>query len=205
MIEVNISKRIKTFHGLSTLKIENAFLSGSITQVLGVSGIGKTTFLKILAGLIMPESGRIVVDGQTWFDGVGSVNLSPQIRKVGFVFQDYALFPHMTVKKHMTYGTSDNDYVRTLLEMGKMEPYLGHKPKELSGGQQQRLAILRALSTKPRILLMDEPFSALDKALRASLMQELKLLIKTAGITCVIVTHDPFAAGEFADETFEMK
>ncbi|MEO6915337.1 MAG: ATP-binding cassette domain-containing protein [Chitinophagaceae bacterium] len=186
------------------LKVDRVFENGSITQVLGVSGVGKTTFLKMIAGLIIPGSGKIVVNQEVWYDSAASVNLSPQLRKVGFVFQDYALFPNMTVEKQLQYGTDDNVYVQALLDMGRMKPYVGHKPKELSGGQQQRLAILRALSTRPRIVLMDEPFSALDKVLRSVLIQELKVLIKVAGITCLVVTHDAFAAGEFADETFEM-
>lgn len=205
MIGVNFTKRIKTYNGFTSFKVHREFAAGSITQILGVSGVGKTTFLKVLAGLIKPETGSIVVDGETWFSDSSSINLSPQTRRVGFVFQDYALFPNMTVEKQLMYGTKDNDYVQMLLRIGRMEPYLGHKPKELSGGQQQRLAILRALSTRPRILLMDEPFSALDKSLRFALMQDLKELIKPAGITCLIVTHDPFAEGEFADDTFEME
>ena len=205
MIIVDIKKRIKTYDGFNLLQIKTSFASVGITQILGNSGVGKTTFLKILAGLITPEEGTIVVDNETWLDTKSTICLAPQKRRVGFVFQDYALFPNMNVKQHLLYGTNDAEYIQQLLSLGRMETYQQHKPKQLSGGQQQRLAILRALSTRPKILLMDEPFSALDNALKANLITDLKQLLTTLKITCLVVTHQPFMNGEFAEYSFELE
>ena len=205
MIDIDIKKKIKTYNGFNLLEINTSFAFNSITQVLGISGAGKTTLLKILAGLIRPEEGRIIVDNEIWLDTKLNIYLEPQKRHVGFVFQDYALFPNMTVEKHLLYGTQDAGYIKQLLKIGRMETFLDHKPRQLSGGQQQRLAILRALSTKPKLLLMDEPFSALDTALRSNLINDLKALLKANEITCLVVTHQPFTNGEFAMHSFEVK
>ncbi|MEO6001149.1 MAG: ATP-binding cassette domain-containing protein [Chitinophagaceae bacterium] len=205
MIIIDIRKRIKTYDGFNLLQINTSFASYSITQILGNSGVGKTTFLKILAGLITPEEGNIIVDGETWLDTKSNICLAPQKRRVGFVFQDYALFPNMTVKQHLLYGNNDARYIRQLLNLGRMENFQEHKPKQLSGGQQQRVAILRALSTKPKMLLMDEPFSALDNALKANLIADLKQLLTALEITCLVVTHQPFMNGEFAEHSFELE
>lgn len=204
MIHIDIKKRIKTYNGSNLLRIKTSFALNSITQVLGLSGAGKTTFLKILAGLIHPEEGSIIVDNDIWLDTKAKIFLEPQKRKVGFVFQDYALFPNMTVEKHLLYGTQDTEYIKHLLKIGKMETFLHHKPRQLSGGQQQRLAILRALSPKPKVLLMDEPFSALDNALKLHIINDLRQLLKELEITCLVVTHQPFNNGEFAEHTFEV-
>ncbi len=204
MIYIDIKKRIKTYNGFNLLRIKSSFALNSITQVLGVSGAGKTTFLKMLAGLIRPDEGNIIVDNDIWLDTKAKIYLAPQKRKVGFVFQDYALFPNMTVEKHLLYGTQDVEYIKQLLKIGRMESFINHKPRQLSGGQQQRLAILRALSTKPKVLLMDEPFSALDTALKSNLIADLKQVVNGLEITCLVVTHQPFDTGEFADHTLEV-
>ncbi|MBE7169393.1 MAG: ATP-binding cassette domain-containing protein [Williamsia sp.] len=204
MIKVDLTKQIRTHDG-SGLHINTQFASGQITQLVGPSGAGKTTLLKMLAGLIQPDQGRIQVDDQVWLDTEAGICLEPQKRGVGFVFQDYALFPHMTVEKHLLYGTRDEAYIKQLLQTGRLEPFRHHKPRQLSGGQQQRLAILRALSTKPRLLLMDEPFTALDNALKKELIADLKNLLTVQGTTCLVVTHQPFLNGEFAGDTFEME
>ena len=205
MINIDIKKKIKTYNGFELLEINTSFASNGITQLLGISGAGKTTLLKMLAGLIRPEEGRIIVDNEIWLDTKLNIYLEPQKRHVGFVFQDYALFPNMTVEKHLLYGTQDAGYIKQLLKIGRMETFIDHKPRQLSGGQQQRLAILRALSTKPKLLLMDEPFSALDTALRSNLINDLKELLKANEITCLVVTHQPFINGEFAMHSFEVK
>jgi len=205
MIDIDIKKKIKTYNGFELLEINTSFASNGITQLLGISGAGKTTLLKMLAGLIRPEEGRIIVDNEIWLDTKLNIYLEPQKRHVGFVFQDYALFPNMTVEKHLLYGTQDAGYIKQLLKIGRMETFIDHKPRQLSGGQQQRLAILRALSTKPKLLLMDEPFSALDTALRSNLINDLKELLKANEITCLVVTHQPFINGEFAMHSFEVK
>ncbi|WP_121808311.1 sulfate/molybdate ABC transporter ATP-binding protein [Mucilaginibacter kameinonensis] len=190
MIKVDIEIKLKTYHDRQLLKIKKQFTTGSITKILGPSGSGKTTLLKMIAGLASPKNGTIVVDGITWFDAERKINLSPQKRHTGFVFQSYALFPNMTVQQHLEYGTTDADWIKRLVKLGQLDKFIDHKPDHLSGGQQQRLAILRALAIKPKLLLMDEPFSALDSKMKTKLIAELKPLIKQLGITTIIVSHN---------------
>ncbi|RYZ97953.1 MAG: ATP-binding cassette domain-containing protein [Sphingobacteriaceae bacterium] len=190
MIAVNIEKKLKTYGGQQVLKIAGEFAVGSITKIHGPSGAGKTTFLKIIAGLISTEKGLIKFDAETWLDTDKSIDLSPQQRQTGFVFQDYALFPNMTVLGHLQYATYDTAWIARLLALGKLEAFADHKPIHLSGGQQQRLAILRALANKPRLLLMDEPFSALDKQTKASFIAGLKEIFGQLGTTVLIVSHN---------------
>lgn len=160
--------------------------------------------MRIIAGLIKPEQGKITVNENVWLDTSAHINLEPQKRNVGFVFQDYALFPNMTVTEHLHYGSGDGAYIDRLIKIGRLDAFRTHKPKHLSGGQQQRLAILRALATKPKFLLMDEPFSALDNVLKKEVMTDLKALFGELKMTCLIVTHHPLEAAGFAEHSFEL-
>ena len=189
MIEIDISKNIKSYQGNNELKVKTSFEHGCISRISGPSGVGKTTLLRIIAGLITPDKGIIKVDNELWFDSNTNFSKRTQDRNVGFVFQDYALFPNMTVEKQLRYGSSDDAYIDHLLAIGQMEVFRNSLPKMLSGGQQQRLAILRALSTKPRLLLMDEPFSALDHKLKSQLIANLKALFIEQQTTVLLVTH----------------
>lgn len=191
MISVAIEKKLKVYRGKHVLKIAHEFAGSSITKIYGPSGSGKTTFLKIIAGLIKPEQGKICVNGETWLDTSSGVHLPPQKRMPGFAFQDYALFPNMTVTEHLAYATKDQSWIDRLLKLGKLDTMTDHKPIHLSGGQQQRLAILRALAIKPKLLLMDEPFSALDPDMKMELISELKSVFKELGSTVLIVSHNP--------------
>ncbi|MES2427453.1 MAG: ATP-binding cassette domain-containing protein [Bacteroidota bacterium] len=191
MINVSIEKQLKVYHGRQVLKIDHQFATGSITKIYGPSGAGKTTFLKIIAGLTSPEKGRILINGLTWLDTDANINLSPQKRMPGFVFQDYALFPNMTALEHLRYATDDIAWIKRLLLLGKLDTLTDHKPIHLSGGQQQRLAILRALAIRPKVLLMDEPFSALDPEMKAELIADLKTIFKEIGATVLMVSHNP--------------
>jgi molybdate transport system ATP-binding protein len=191
MIRINIEKELKAYSGHQWLKANREFASGSITKIYGPSGVGKTTFLKVIAGLVQPEKGVIKFDDTVWLDTSAKTNLSPQKRLVGLVFQSYALFPNMTVKEHLEYATNDAAWIDRLLKIGKLETLTTHKPEHLSGGQQQRLAILRALAIKPKLLLMDEPFSALDPKMKTALIEELKLLFAELEMTVFIVSHNP--------------
>lgn len=191
MISINIEKKLRAYSGQQWLKINHEFATGSITKIYGPSGAGKTTFLKIIAGLVEPEKGTIKVDNITWLDTSTNISLSPQKRMAGFVFQNYALFPNMTVRQHLEYATNDTQWIDRLLTIGKLETLSTNKPDHLSGGQQQRLAILRALAVKPKILLMDEPFSALDPKMKTALIAELKLLFAELKLTALIVSHNP--------------
>ncbi|NQX53330.1 ATP-binding cassette domain-containing protein [Pedobacter panaciterrae] len=202
MIEINIKKRVRIYNGTNLIQVKASFHHRHITQIIGPSGSGKTTLLKIIAGLIKPEEGKITVNENVWLDTKANRNLEPQKRSIGFVFQDYALFPNMTVIEHLQYGSNDAQYIDRLIAIGRLDAFRTHKPKHLSGGQQQRLAILRALSTKPSLLLMDEPFSALDNVLKKDVMTDLKTLFDELKITCLVVTHHPLETEGFAEYSF---
>jgi molybdate transport system ATP-binding protein len=191
MISIDIEKKLKAYKGQQVLQVKKQFPAGSITKIYGPSGAGKTTLLKAIAGFTAPEKGKIIVDGITWLDVDLNINLPAQKRMAGFVFQDYALFPNMSVLQHLEYATNNRAWINRLLTIGRLEPFTSHKPEYLSGGQQQRLAILRALAVKPKVLLMDEPFSALDPEMKSDLIAELKVIFVELGITVLIVTHNP--------------
>jgi molybdate transport system ATP-binding protein len=202
MISISIHKKLKTYGGQQVLHIEKQLQAGAVTKIYGPSGAGKTTFLKVIAGLISPEEGIISFNDQTWFNSGARINVSPQKRRVGFVFQDYALFPNMTVQQHLQYATDDAAWIKILLQTGKLDTLADHKPLYLSGGQQQRLAILRALAIKPQLLLMDEPFSALDKATKTELINDLKLLFTQLKLTVLIVSHNMQELEDIPGEEF---
>lgn len=191
MIDAEIHKTLNKGMYETNLHVHLKAAKGSITLIYGPSGAGKTTFLKILAGLMKPEKGKIVVDRETWLDVAANINLAPQKRHAGFVFQQYALFPNMTIRQHLEYATKDAAWIKQLLKLGGLETYADRKPAYLSGGQQQRLAILRAMTNKPSLLLMDEPFSALDQQTKIDLIGELKALWDELKTTVVIVSHYP--------------
>jgi molybdate transport system ATP-binding protein len=204
MISIDIEKKLKAYKGQQVLKISAQFQMGSTTKISGPSGVGKTTFLKIIAGLIEPEKGRIKVDDAVWLDTSAKISLSPQKRRVGFVFQNYALFPNMTVRQHLDYASQDHQWIDHLLAIGQLETFEKHKPEYLSGGQQQRLSILRAMAIRPQLILMDEPFSALDPKMKSELIPELKALWKKLGATTLIVTHNPHELEGLTDAKLEI-
>ena len=199
MISVDIEKKLKAYKGQQVLKIAAEFPEGSITKIYGPSGAGKTTFLKVIAGLIEPEKGKIIFNDTIWLDTSVKISLSPQERKTGFVFQNYALFPNMTVRQHLEYATTDTQWIEHLLAIGKLETFAMHKPEYLSGGQQQRLAILRAMAIKPKLLLMDEPFSALDPKMKSEIISDLQLLWREFRTTALIVSHNKQELEELAE------
>jgi len=205
MIVIDIEKKMRAYEGHRLLQVKAEVTSNSITRITGPSGSGKTTLLKIIAGLTYPEKGKILTNSITWLDTDAKLNLPPQKRKCGFVFQGYALFPNMTVKQHLEYATSDQEWISELLHFAKLETLIRHKPEYLSGGQQQRLGIIRALAIKPQILLMDEPFSALDVEMRQLMIPQLKVLIGKIEATCLIVTHNPQELDEIADNSIYIK
>ncbi|MBW3659302.1 MAG: ABC transporter ATP-binding protein [Actinobacteria bacterium] len=182
--------------------------SGSITALLGPSGCGKTTALRLIAGLESPDVGTITIDGVEVAGADGEV--PPEVRQVGMVFQDYALFPHLTVERNVDYGLRGRDRgerreaTRRALQLVGMEAYGGRLPHELSGGQRQRIALARALAPGPQLVLLDEPFSNLDAAMRASVREEVRTILKAASATAVFVTHDQEEALSLADEVAVM-
>lgn len=200
MVSIDIEKKLKAYQGQQVLRVARQFAAGSITKIYGPSGAGKTTLLKVIAGLIRPERGVITAGGITWFNAQAGINLPVQKRNIGFVFQDYALFPNMNVLQHLQYATGDAAWISRLLQAGKLDTLVTHKPEYLSGGQQQRLSVLRALATKPRLLLMDEPFSALDSKTKAGLMEEVKLILDELNTTTLIVSHNPHELDSWAGD-----
>ncbi|MFN7021645.1 MAG: ABC transporter ATP-binding protein [Phycisphaerales bacterium] len=177
----------------------------SVTILFGPSGCGKTTILRCLAGLERPELGRIRCGDQTWFDASARVFIPPQRRGIGFLFQDYALFPHMTVAANIGYGlngTTRGERIRRVGEMLDIMQLSGMGPRyphQLSGGQQQRVALARAIVRQPRLLLLDEPLSALDAPTREQLRRELRRMLSAFAIPCFIVTHDRLEAVSLGD------
>jgi molybdate transport system ATP-binding protein len=167
-----------------------------VTVLFGPSGSGKTTVLRALAGLDRPEAGFIGFDGQAWFDARRRVFVRPQARKVGLLFQDHALFPHLSVAANVAFGLGGLDRAARgarVAELGgqlALGELLHRRPGELSGGQRQRVALARALAPRPRLLLLDEPLSALDSPTREALRGELRRLLESAGVPVVLVTHD---------------
>jgi putative spermidine/putrescine transport system ATP-binding protein len=206
-ISLSVEKVIKTFG--TTRAVDEVSLKvrrGEFITLLGPSGCGKTTLLNLIAGFLAPEAGEIFVDG-TPISG-----LAPHERNIGVVFQNYALFPHMTVTDNVGFGlkmrgVSRADTARRVqeaLETVRLPQMGDRRPRQLSGGQQQRIALARALVIRPQLILLDEPFSAIDKNLRAEMQVELKRIQRQVGITTVFVTHDQSEALSLSDRVAVM-
>lgn len=200
MIRINIRKKLNIPGGITELVINNELELNKITALYGKSGAGKTSLLKIIAGLMQPEQGYIDVNGKIWLDTATKINLPPQQRDIGFVFQDYALFPNMTVKQNLEYALGkqpDKQIITDLLNLTGLSDFAGHKPATLSGGQKQRAALARALVRKPSLLLLDEPLSAIDTETRQELQHQLLRLHNQYRFTALLVSHD-------VDELFKL-
>ncbi len=198
---LNIEKNLSTFN----LNVKFTKSKG-ILGLLGASGSGKSLTLKNIAGLETPTKGKIIVNDKVFFDSDKKINLSPQKRKVGYVFQNYALFPHMNVLENIGIGLLNLNpseklkLIKSYIEKFKLIGLEYHYPKQLSGGQQQRVALARALITKPDILLLDEPFSALDMHLKNNIEKDLISILKEYNGITLYVTHDIAEAYRICDE-----
>ena len=193
MIELDITKSLNGANGKILLQISTRLKTNDFISIFGKSGAGKTTLLRIIAGLEVADSGRIIVDNEVWFDSEKKINLPPQKRKIGFVFQDYALFPHFSVWKNLAFGLKDSrnkGKIDEILKLMELENLKNKLPKELSGGQKQRVALARALISNANILLLDEPLSALDNEMRGILQDEIIKLHRHFGLTTILVSHD---------------
>jgi molybdate transport system ATP-binding protein len=204
MIDFHLKKRYVVGKQIFDLDVEGSLEKGCFLGVIGPSGSGKTTMLRCLAGLTRPDGGFIARDGEFWYSGERGFHLPARKRNIGFVFQDYALFPHLTVRRNILFANPDPARVRDLLELTRMEGCADHFPRELSGGQQQRTALARALARDPDILLLDEPLSALDEDLRAELGDEIRSIQKRTGVTAIMVSHSRSEVARLCDKTFSM-
>lgn len=202
----NISKHYGTTKVLSPFSL--TLEAGCRTVLLGPSGCGKTTLLRMIAGLETPDEGA-----EIWIGGKNVTDISPDKRQIGFMFQSYALFPNMTVQENVAYGLTVRgvdtktikETVKEMLELVNLESFAERPVQALSGGQRQRVALARALAIRPRVLLLDEPLTALDALLRHKVREELAVILKKLGITAVIVTHDQDEAMVLGDRIVVMQ
>lgn len=180
--------------------------------LIGASGSGKSLTLQMIAGLLKPDAGHIRVNGETWFDK--GCHVSARERRAGLMFQDYALFPHLTVAQNIAFGLKrgwfnppkrPSENVQYWLELLQLEAVAYHYPHHISGGQKQRTALARTLITRPKLLLLDEPFSALDTGLRRHTRAELLQLQQNSGVPMILITHDQADADSLADEIWRME
>ncbi len=192
MLELDLQKQLNSASGTVQLDVQIRIEAQAFITLFGPSGAGKTTLLRMLAGLTKPDHGQLLIDGVPWFDSAKKIDLPPQQRSIGLVFQDYALFPNMSVHANVAYAAHKGqaDWIKRLLSMTGLTQLQDRLPATLSGGQKQRVALARALARKPRLLLLDEPLSALDGQLRAQLQDELLELHQECGLTTVLVSHD---------------
>ena len=168
------------------LELELA-LEGTVA-LAGPSGAGKSSVLEVIAGLLRPTRGRVTLDGETWFDSAGGVHLTPERRRVGFVFQEYALFPHMTVRENVAFGGKAR--ADELLDRLQISALADARPDQLSGGERQRVALARAIARDPAVLLLDEPLAALDAHTKRAVRGELQALLAELALPTLLVTHD---------------
>jgi len=202
MIQINIQKELHGSSGDMMLDVNLSVKQGEFIALMGESGSGKTTLLRILAGLETAE-GKILVEEGIWMGAKQC--LPPQQREIGFVFQDYALFDNMNVEENLLFVNEDKNLASKLLEMTELTALSKRNVQGLSGGQKQRVSLCRAMMKKPKLLLMDEPLSALDPAMRSKLEEEILKLHKTFGTTTIMVSHDTDASYHLADRILVMK
>jgi len=208
VIDFHLLKALHTAAGPRLLDVALTLAPGELVALSGPSGAGKTTLLRMLAGLSRPDGGFLTFDGQPWYDHARRQWLPPQRRPLGFVFQDYALFPNMTVRQNLAFAAEGQPDARRivdeLLELLELSELAERRPAVLSGGQQQRVALARALARRPRLLLLDEPLSALDLPTRLRLQDALADLHQRFELTTVLISHDPAEIARLADRVVEL-
>ena len=208
MIRVKAKKNLVTSHGPMCLDVDFQIEGPEFVTLFGPSGAGKTTILRMIAGLTDPDEGFIQVHDEIWFDSDKGINKPIQERQISFVFQDYNLFPNMTIRENLKYALKDKKdegLIDELLEMAHLTELQNRKPETLSGGQKQRTALIRALLRKPKIFLLDEPLSALDLELRLKLQDEIFAIYHRFKISTIFVTHDLSEIYKLAHKIFIME
>lgn len=201
---MSISKSFKNASRKFQLDVDFSIEKGQFVCLMGNSGSGKTSLLRILTGLSYPDSGKITVNDNLLFDAGLKVNIPTQKRKIGYLFQEYSLFPNMNVIENIRFANGSKDLENELIEVMDLESLLEHRPNQLSGGQQQRVALARALVQEPELLLLDEPFSALDHQTRLKLQDYIKYLHKKYNLTIIMVSHDLQEIAKLADRVIEI-
>jgi len=207
MIEISLGKNLGSAESALKIELHTTLEPGSLTALFGPSGAGKTTVLRMLAGLTVPDEGRIVVGDKVWYDAASGVHVAPCHRPIGFAFQDYALFPNMTVRGNIAYGAGrdERQWIDELLDLMELTAASDRLPATLSGGQKQRVALARALARRPSLLLLDEPFSALDGSLRSRLQERLLALHHRLEMTTLLVSHDIAEAFRLAQRVLRLE
>jgi molybdate transport system ATP-binding protein len=193
MLEFVLQKKLHTAIGEMRLNVSCSFESGQFISIYGSSGAGKTSVLRMLAGFMKPDEGYIKLNGDTWFDSRKGIHVKPQQRKIGFVFQDYALFPNMNIRENISFALQKNEsagIVEELLDLTGLTMLASRNIQTISGGQQQRVALARAIATRPSLLLLDEPLSAIDHNMRIQLQKTLGEVHKRFNLISIIVSHD---------------
>jgi len=193
MIEFKLHKKLHAGGGIMQVNFEYANKEGEFVSIYGASGAGKTSILRMLAGFFKPDAGTIAFNNEIWFNSENKINLPPQKRSAGFVFQDYALFPNMSVKENLEFALQKGEpknIIDELLNLTELEQFYNRNVQTLSGGQKQRVAVARALVRKPKLLLLDEPLSAIDNELRAKLQHILINIHRRYHLTTILVSHD---------------
>lgn len=205
MIEIDLQRKLRSPAGVMDLDVQLSIRPGQLVALYGPSGSGKTSLLRMVAGLMTAGSGRISVMDQVWYDAAKRVNKKPQDRNVSIVFQDYALFPNMTVRQNIAFGvprSSPATLVGDMIEFMELGDLQHRKPALLSGGQQQRVALARAVVRKPSLLLLDEPLSALDTELRWRMQDFVLQVHKKFSLTTILVSHDMLEVQRLAEDVF---
>ena len=195
-LDIHIIKQLPRFD----INVSFSCKSGEMVTLVGPSGAGKTTLMRMIAGLEKPDIGSISFNGDTWLDTKKRIDLPPQKRSLGYVFQEYTLFPHLTVFKNVAFASRDAKKVADLLKLLDVWHLKDRKPNKLSGGERQRVALAQALAKDPKVLLLDEPFSALDIVSRRKLRAELKKIKQEFNLPIIHITHDLEEAEYLADE-----
>ncbi|MEN7551728.1 ATP-binding cassette domain-containing protein [Rapidithrix thailandica] len=210
MITLDIEKVLQAADGKMNLRVNLKVENGQFITLYGESGAGKTSTLRILSGLLKPDKGTITVNGETWFDAKRNIHLSPQQRRIGYVFQDYALFPNMTVRQNLEFALrtkhsdrqTGRENISDLIEIIELGELQNRKPETLSGGQKQRVALARALVQRPGILLLDEPLAALDMKIRLKLQDYLLTVHREFQLTTLLISHDTGEIIKLSDRVF---
>lgn len=207
MIEFTLHKLLHAAEGEMHLDVDISVENGQLITIFGPSGAGKTSILRMLSGLMKPEKGQILVDDETWYSSIQKKHIRTQDRSIGYLFQDYALFPNMTVRENLEYAMykgQDKKGIDELIDIVELSNLQDRKPDTLSGGQKQRVALARTLVRNPKLLLLDEPLSALDFQMRSKLQQYILEVHKRFGLTTILVSHDISEIIRLSDLVFEI-